>query len=565
MAQSRWVSVADLVENVRTHRVRRPQRRGRDPPADYAEAVLRRVLLAAASGLALWAAFPTLNWWWLAPLGVAGLALATCGTRARGGLLVGFIAGLTFFIPGLAWSGTYVGHLPWLALAVTESLYFAAMGSVLSWLQGTPAAARVRPLVVALAWVTQEWVRGTVPFGGFPWLQLAWSQADSPLLPITRYVGAVGLTFTVALIGGLLATVVHDRRTPRLAIGAAIAAAALALAPLTVTVPVDGRSLEVMGIQGNVPTAGLEFNAQRRAVLDNHVRATQQAAQEVRDGHRRQPDLVVWPENSSDIDPLRNADAGTEIVRAVNAIGAPTIVGAVLQQPSPKVSNASLLYLPEQGLAQTYVKRHPVPFAEYIPYRSFFRFFSKKVDLVRADFAAGDQVGLFQVPTSRGVVPVTPIICFEVAYDDLVRSGVDAGAQLIAVQTNNATFGYSAESAQQLAISRIRAVEFGRSVVHVSTVGISALITPDGTPHQQTELFTAAVLDGSVPLRTERTPADRMGSAPVWVAAGGVLVAMLVRIRRRARVPNSPGTGKVDASVRPADTEPATDQFDRKI
>lgn len=522
--------------------------------------MLRRLILAAVSGIALWAAFPTINWWWLAPLGVAGLALATRGTRARGGVLTGFLTGLTFFVPGLAWSGTYVGHVPWFALAITESLYLAAMGGLLAWLQGPPAAARVRPLIVAVVWVVQEWLRGTVPFGGFPWLQLAWSQADSPLLPIARYAGSTGLTFAVALLGGLLAAVVHDRRTPGTALAAAGAAVALGLAPLALSVPLDGRPMQVMGIQGNVPTAGLEFNAQRRAVLDNHVRLTEEVAAEIADGQRRQPDLVVWPENSSDIDPLRNADAATEIVRAVNAIKAPTIIGAVLQQPSPKLSNASLLYLPEQGLTQTYVKRHPVPFAEYIPYRSFFRFFSTQVDLVRADFAAGDQVGLFQVPTARGTVPVTPIICFEVAYDDLVRSGVDAGAQLIAVQTNNATFGYSAESAQQLAISRVRAVEFGRSVIHVSTVGVSALITPDGTAHQSTSLFTAAVLDGTVPLRTERTPADRLGMAPIWVAVTGTVVAAFLRLRRRrADLP-----GIVEDRPRTADTQSALDKLDRK-
>lgn len=561
---SRWVSVAALVENVRTVTVRRPQRRGRDPPADYAGAVLRRLVLAAVSGVALWAAFPTLNWWWLAPLGVAGLALATRGARARGGVLIGFVTGLVFFVPGLAWSGIYVGHLPWFALAVTESLYLAAMGGVLAWLQGPPATARVRPVIVALVWVVQEWLRGTVPFGGFPWLQLAWSQADSPLLPIARYAGSIGLTFCVALLGGLLAAVVHDRRTPSRALAAAGGALVLGLAPLAVSVPVDGRPLQVMGIQGSVPTAGLEFNAQRRAVLDNHVRLTEKAAQEVADGQRRQPDLVVWPENSSDIDPLRNADAATEIIRSVNAIKAPTIIGAVLEQPSPKVSNVSLLYLPDEGLAQTYVKRHPVPFAEYIPYRSFFRTFSKQVDLVRTDFAAGDQVGLFQVPTARGTVRVTPIICFEVAYDDLVRSGVDAGAQLIAVQTNNATFGYSAESAQQLAISRVRAVEFGRSVIHVSTVGITALITPDGTAHQSTSLFTAAVLDGTVPLRTEKTPADRLGTAPIWIAVAGTAVAVIVRLRRRG-VPDRAGRpGIVDARPRTAHPQSAVDTLDRK-
>lgn len=512
--------------------------------------MFRRSALAAIGGIALWAAFPTLGLWWLAPIGVAALALATRGASIRQGALLGLITGLTCFVPGLSWTGTYVGKLPWMALAVTESLYLVLAAALLAWLQGPPAVARIRPFVVALVWIAQEWVRGTVPFGGFPWLQLAWSQADSPLLPTARWVGSTGLSFCVALTGGLLAAIVGGRDLRRRA-GAAAGAVALAFGPLAIAVPVAGAPLRVLGIQGNVPTAGLEFNAQRRAVLDNHVRLTEQVAGQIAAGTRPQPDLVVWPENSSDIDPLRNADAATEITRAVAAINAPTMVGAVLEQPAPKLSNVSLLYLPGTGLAQTYVKRHPVPFGEFIPYRSFFRLFSKQVDLVRADFTAGDQVGLFAVPTARGNVRVAPIICFEVAYDGLVRDGVDAGAQLIAVQTNNATFGYSAESAQQLAISRVRAVEFGRSVVHVSTVGISALITPDGVAHQRTSLFTAAALEAQLPLRTERTPADRLGPWPQRLAVGALILAAGMRVRRgRADRP-------IDAPTPPARFGPA--------
>lgn len=505
--------------------------------------MFRRLALAALSGIAIWAAFPTLNLWWLAPVGVAGFALATCGTSPLRGALLGGVVGLAYFVPGLSWTGTYVGSLPWLALAVTESCYLAVAGALLAWLQGPPAAARVRPLVVALVWVVQEWVRGTVPFGGFPWLQLAWSQADGPLLAAARWVGSTGLSFVVALIGGLMAAAIH-RRGLAMRLGALAGAVALILAPLLIALPVDGSPLRVLGVQGNVPTAGLEYNAQRRAVLDNHVRLTEEIAAQVTSGQRARPDLVVWPENASDIDPLRNADAATQITRAVSAIDAPVMVGAVLSQPSPRLSNVSMLYLPQTGLSQVYVKRHPVPFGEYIPFRSFFRFFSKQVDLVRADFAAGDKVGLFTVPTSAGTVRVAPIICFEVAYDDLVRDGVDAGGQLIAVQTNNATFGYSAESAQQLAISRVRAVEFGRSVAHVSTVGVSALITPDGVAHQQTSLFTAAALEAQLPLRTERTPADRLARLPEWLAAAGVLVAAGLRIRRGrlTRVEKPPGS-----------------------
>jgi len=269
------------------------------------------------------------------------------------------------------------------------------------------------------------------------------------------------------------------------------------------------------------------------------VKVTEQAAASVKAGTQPPPDLVVWPENASDIDPLRNPDAENVINAAVDAIGAPLILGAVLEEPRPMVSNASLLYLPGRGLTARYVKQHPVPFAEYIPYRSFFRHFSTKVDLVYSDFIAGTKVGVFRVPTAGGgTIAAGPIICFEVAYDGLVRDTVDHGANVLVVQTNNATFGYTDESVQQLAISRIRAIEHGRSIVHVSTVGVSALITPDGTAHQSSTLFTQAVLAADLPLRAERTVADRVGPWPEILASASVaamLALLALRSVRRRR------------------------------
>jgi apolipoprotein N-acyltransferase len=269
-------------------------------------------------------------------------------------------------------------------------------------------------------------------------------------------------------------------------------------------------------------------------VLDNHATATEDAAAEIAAGNRPKPDLVVWPENSSDIDPTRNRDAEAEITGAVDAIGVPVVVGTLLEQPAPDISNVALLYEPGKGIVQTYVKQHPVPFGEYIPNRDFFRLFSDKVDLVRADFAAGTGPVLFRVPAaSGGEILAGPTICFEVAYDDLVRDNVDLGANLLLVQTNNATFGYTDESVQQLAISRIRAMEHGRSIVHVSTVGVSALVSPDGTVHQPSALFTRTVLSGSLPLRNVRTIATMVGPWPEYAAClAFVAVVVLAGLRR---------------------------------
>lgn len=507
-------------------------------PVTYSVRVLARLLLSVLSGLSLWLAFPGYDLWPLALLGVGGLSLALCGVTFWRGVLVGLVAGWAFFVPLLSWSGIYVGELPWLSLATLSALYVAAFGGVTAYLQGAGPGATVRPLAVALAWTVAELARATTPFGGFPWGRLGFSQADSPVLGVARWLGVPGVGFVVVLAGALLAlavqVAVRDRALLRAGLYA-VTAAALVLAPLLVPRPVDGPPVQVLGIQGNVPEMRLDFNAQRRAVLDNHVGTTLEAAERIAAGDLPQPDLVVWPENASDIDPLRNTDAAELIDQAVSAMDAPVVVGAVLREPADRLSNASLLYLPGQGPVQRYVKLRPVPFAEYIPYRSFFRAITETVDLVPRDFAPGTEVGLLQVPTADGVLPLGVAICFEVVIDDVMRDAVLAGAEVMAVPTNNATFGLTDESVQQLAASRVKAVELGRSVVHISTVGVSGLVAPDGSVTERTELFTQDVVSGEVARRTELTPAVRLGVWPDVVAVAGLSVLLLSTALRRRR------------------------------
>ena len=534
-----------------------PARREQTRPAD----VGRRAALSLAAGLALALAFPTHNLYWLAPVGVALLSAAVLGASWRLAGPLGLTAGLAFFVPTLSWSGVYVGALPWIALCVLQSLYIAAMTALTAAVQRPLLATRLRPLAYAAVpvfWVLQETARSHTPFGGFPWARLAFSQADSPLAHLAAYAGAPGVTAAVASLGVLLHAGVsvllrragRAARTPGLGRsapalgGALLAVAALpALAAPLLTPPTGGRPVDVMFVQGNVPRPGLEFNAERRQVLDNHVQETLRGA----DAPGAAPTLVVWPENASDIDPLRNPDADAAIRSAVDVVRAPILLGAVLREPSPMISNVSLFYRPGGGEPERYVKQHPVPFAEYIPFRSFFRAFSDKVDLVTADFTAGDRPGAFRVPTPAGAPYwAIPTICFEVAYDDLMREATlqpGKRANILVVQTNNATFGYTAESEQQFAISRLRAIEHGRSVVHVSTVGVSAFIRPDGSYEDKTSLFTAAAAHGSPVVRETVTVSDRIGDAPEYVAAGlAVLLAGLALRARRgaARVQTHP-------------------------
>ena len=512
-----------------------------------------RTALAAAGGVAMLFAFPGYSLTALAVLGPAALALAVRGQRARSGAWLGLVQGLAFFAPLLSWSGTYVGAFPWLALAVSQALFLAALGAA------TAAVSRFRlwPLWTAALWVLDEALRGRLPLGGFPWGRLGFSQTDGPFLSLAAYGGVPLVGFAVALTGTLLAAAVlalaHAWRAadgdpagrgPAVRTAAALGAGVLAV-PLVgalAWLPLPGRSLTEGGptvtvavVQGDVPEAGLEFNARRRAVLDNHVQQTLQLASDVAAGDEAQPDLVVWPENSSDIDPYTNVDAARAISRAAEAIGAPILVGAVVEGPGEYLSNTGIVWDPGTGPGDTYVKRHPVPLAEYVPARSFFRFFSDKVDLVRRDFTAGTEVGVVEMGGAR----VGDVICFEVVYDSLVADTVDAGAELLVVQTNNATFGFTDESAQQVAAAQVRAVEFGRSVALASTSGISAVIAPDGSLVRSSQLFTPAVFVEEIARRDGATLAQRLGAAPEWalsaLGAGAVLAVAVPALRARAR------------------------------
>ena len=508
-----------------------------------------RTLLAAAGGLVLVLAFPGYDLVALAVLGPAALALAVRGQRFRSGLWLGLVFGLAFFVPLLSWTGIYVGPFPWLALAVWEAVHLALLGGA------TALTSRLRlwPLWTAALWVADEALRGRFVLDGFPWGRLGFSQTEGPLLSLAAYGGVPLVTFAVALTGALLAAAVlalhrawrtagdPGERGPALRAVALTVTGVLAvpLAGALAWLPLPGPSLTEGGptstvavIQGDVPRAGLDFNAQRRAVLDNHVQQTIELARDVAAGDQPQPDLVIWPENSSDIDPYTNADAAREIDRAARAVDAPILVGAVVEGPGRFISNTAIVWDPDEGPGDTYVKRHPVPLAEYVPARGFFRFFSEKVDLVRRDFIAGDEVGVLDIGGAR----VGDLICFEVVYDGLVGDVVDGGAGMIVVQTNNATFGYTDESAQQLAMSRLRAVEFGRTVAVVATSGISAIVAPDGTVTRSSSLFTPAVFVEEIAQRDSTTVAQRLGAAPEWVltavGAGALLTLALKRGRR---------------------------------
>ncbi|MET0188327.1 MAG: apolipoprotein N-acyltransferase [Pseudonocardia sediminis] len=522
------------------------------PPQSRASAwgrLLAVWVLAAGAGVLLYLSFPPRTLWWLALPAFALVGLLLRGVGPRRGFEIGMLFGIGFLLPLLSWTGFFVGSLPWVALVVFESLFLGVAGAGMALVSGFRArwASALWPVWAAAVWVGAEALRGRIPFGGLPWGRVGFGQPDAPTLPLAAIGGVPLLSFATVLAGLALGEVLRILvRGHRAASGGAAGSRARAVVPalLVVLVLVAGplaglvpaqagppeRTVTVAAIQGNVPRLGLDFNAQRRAVLDNHVRQTQRLAAEVAAGRQPQPDIVIWPENSSDIDPLRNADAAALIDGAASAIRAPILVGAVLVNGDRTTSNAALIWEAGEGVVARTDKRRVQPFGEYMPWRSFFRLFSSYVD----------RAGNFVPRPGAGVAPMAGVavggaICREVAFDDLVSDSVDAGAQILAVPSNNATFGLTEMTFQQLAMSRVRAVEHDRPVVVATTSGVSAMIRPDGTVTASTGQFVPGVLVDRIPLKGTTTLSGHLRSVPEWTltALGVLAVAFAVGASRK--------------------------------
>ncbi|ORW58930.1 apolipoprotein N-acyltransferase [Mycobacterium parmense] len=549
-----------------------------------------RLVLAIAGGLLMCASFPPLNWWWAAVLSAALLAwpLLHRATTPAGGLGYGFLFGLAFYVPLLPWISNLVGAMPWLVLAATCALYPGIFGLFAVVVRRLPGW----PISFALLWAAQEWLKSVFPFGGFPWGSVAFGQTEGPFLPLVQ-LGGVALLSTATVLLGFSATAIAlevgkwtraGRPQPgsddqRGGVGPAPPAVMLpgiciCLVLLTAVVvwpqvrhagvgSGGEPTVTVAAVQGNVPRLGMQFNEQRRAVLDNHVRETLRLAEDVRAGTAPQPQFVIWPEDSSDIDPLTNPDAAQQISQAAAAIGAPIMVGTLLDVPgttpeAPRYTNTVIVWNPGAGPADRHDKEIVQPFGEYLPMPWLFKHLSGYADRA-GHMVPGKSSGVVQIAG----VPVGVATCWEVIFDRAPRKSVLNGAQLLAVPSNNATFN-QAMSEQQLAFAKVRAVEHDRYVVVAGTTGISAVIAPDGAELVRTDFFQPAYLDMPVRLKTKLTPATRWAPILQWVlvASAGAVILLAMRhngwFARPVRLRSGPRSGS-DGSTAPPD-EPRPDE-----
>jgi apolipoprotein N-acyltransferase len=501
----------------------------------FVQATLRRErlvdLAAVATGAVTAFALPPWGWWPLAFVGLVALdrLIADVGrrTRFRRGLLVG----LGLYVPSLAWmiDLTAPGY-------VVAAAFYAALLGVAAML--VPATAPGRWLALPGAIAITELLRWSWPFGGVPLSSLAVGQVAGPLAPVLRIGGALLLVEVTVIVGVALAAAL-SRRWLAAGVGAGVALA-IVLGGIAGPrgEPVGTRLVAL--VQGGGPQGTRASDTDERVVFERHLRASADVETPV--------DLVVWPEDVVDVsEPVAETREGRELSALARRLDAPLVVGVVEDVGRDHFRNAAVAYDANGDIVDRYDKVHRVPFGEYVPLRSLVERFAGD-DLTSREALVGDHPAELDTPAGR----LSVAISWEVFFGDRVREGVEDGAGIVINPTNGSSYTGTMVQTQQVANSRMRAIENDRWVLQVSPTGFSAIVGPDGTVHQRSSVSESTVIQGTVGMREGTTLYTRVGLLPAWIIAVASLAlgwAAAWRQRRRAPQPRTVGQFDVDEAT----------------
>ncbi len=508
-----------------------------------------RAAVAVLSGVTLGLSWQPVGWWPLLALSIPAFTLTVRNQRPLRAFGLGYLFGLALLSVAVGWLHV-LGWWVAAVLIVFEALFFGVLGLLLS------LACRLRwwPVAAAAAWVLVEYAYGQVPFGGFGWVRLAYAAVDTPLSGFLPVIGVAGLSFVVALVAEIIAwcaltlwsmrTASGPRRRPRTFVLPVTALVALLAVPAGLRLyqvePEQPAAGQVMVgiVQGNIPGRGIEAMGRARSVTNNHLSETVNLMTRVRLGQQPQPDFLLWPENSTDIDPTVDPITRLTVDAAAKVAGRPILIGAVMEGPGEDERQTTALWWePGRGPQARYDKRNLVPFGEWIPFRDQLKPLFPILERVGAQSVPGTKPGVLTVDVGGRMLRLGDVICFELAYDKTVYEVVRGGAQVLLVQSNNATYGGTGQIEQQFAITRARAMEARREVAVATTNSVSGFIDRNGRVVYRTREFTADSLVVSIPLRSALTPA--LTVAP-WLERGLAALAIVAAAmgafaRRRTR------------------------------
>ena len=474
-------------------------------------------LVAVAGGLLLAAATPPWGFWVLAFPGLALLdhALAEPGLvrgRRFGRAWLGWLA---LILPTTAWMRALT--LPGYVIAGAVFAAFLAAGTVVA--PRGPGRFVALPAGIVLA----EWVRWRWPFGGAPLSNLAVAQVAGPLAPILRVGGAL-LVVAVTVTAGMALAALWRRH---LAVAGGLAAAVIVLLAVAAVAPEGtptGRTLDVAVVQGGGPQGTRAADTEPGIVLERHLAASDRLDPDA------DLDLVVWPEDVVDVATFTGSpeEASLEALALRNRA---TFVAGVIEDDGPEhFRNWAVAYGPDGPEVGRYEKVERVPFGEWVPFRSLLEEVAGAA-LPPRDARIGQTPAVIDTPAGRLGVAIS----WEVFFGERARDGVDSGGVLLLNPTNGSSYTGTILQSQQVASSRLRAIESGRWVLQVAPTGFTAIVDDEGDVVSRSAISEVRVLQQDVRLREGLTIYTRVGNAPALAVALLCLAAGLLWERRRSR------------------------------
>jgi apolipoprotein N-acyltransferase len=490
---------------------------------------LAQLALALGAGFVVALAMPPWGFWPLAVAGVVLLELALGPAPSRpGAFWRGFLFGFAWLSMGMGW----MSQLSWPGY-VAATLSFAAFHGVAALVS---PSGRWRVLGRPAAHSLVEALRFSWPFGGVPLASMGISQAGGPLLVIVRVGGVILLTWVVFQLGFAIGAIIETaprQRTNWPAFGG-IAAVVVVLF-LAVVAPrghETGATLDVAAVQGGGRQGTSALDVPSIEVTEAHLAATRSI--------RPDPslDLVLWPENVVDTRDFATSQQYTDIANEAARLGVPIAVGvteAVPDRPG-RITNYQAVIAPDGQITSRYDKVRRVPFGEYVPLRGFLQAIGAPIDAVRTNAIAGTKPAVLELPHGQRLATV---ISWEVFFGGRARDGVKHGGQVLVNPTNGASYTGTIVQTQQVASSRLRAVETGRWLVQAAPTGFTEFVTPDGRVIDRTSVSEQKVVRHVVALRDGRTWYVSLGDGP-WIVALLLLFAaswILTTIDRRRDQP----------------------------
>jgi apolipoprotein N-acyltransferase len=488
----------------------------------------KQSLVAIIAGLLVAFSLPPWGWWPLAYVGVA--LFATCrpnSNRAR--FMFGTLFALAWLAPGMAWM--------WFLTApgyVIAALLFSALHGIAAMITGAVTdRQKHRAIVGPLAHTLAEALRFSFPFGGVPLATLAISQAASPIAPIVRVGGPLLLTYVVLQIGFLLANLRETTASKR-AMHAVLLTVIVAVLPIAGSIAPHGRdigrTLNIAAVQGGGPQGTLAINTNSRDVVIRHLDATKTitGGTASTDG---QLDLVIWPENVIDVSSFSSSVERTEVAAQAARLNAPFLVGITEDLDNKFFTNAQVVVNTDGSLGDRYDKVRRVPFGEFVPMRGLLEAVGAPVDRIPRDAMAGNDTAILRAADTT----IAVVISWEVFFAGRANEGVERGATLLVNPTNGSSYTGTILQTQQIASSRLRALETGRWLVQVSPTGFSAFVSPSGQVFDRTGVSEQHVITREVQLRSGRTIYSYLGDLPFILIMSTSLIALLIVGRRKTR------------------------------